>query len=138
MLFTTTSTLTTLKIDLSDHSFIKDDIFEVIVNFPSRGPPIGITTQYCEHHNMSYISKSENNSPWDHAFPARNRENIWILIIGRKEPTSALQFLETIRSQQLPVICNSVNIITARRYKDTIRTNLQGNRCIFNHIRHIQ
>ena len=42
MLGTNISTLQTLKIDLSDHPFIKDNIFEVNVNFPPRGTPIGI------------------------------------------------------------------------------------------------
>ena len=51
------STLPTLKIDLSDHPFIQDDIFEGNYNFPPREIPIGIVTQYCENHNMSYISK---------------------------------------------------------------------------------
>ena len=58
MLGANISTLPILKIDLLDHPFIKDDIFEVNVNFPPRGTPVGITTQYCEHHNMSYISQS--------------------------------------------------------------------------------
>ena len=39
-------TLPTFKTDLSDHPFIKDDIFETNVNFPPRGTPIGIVTQY--------------------------------------------------------------------------------------------
>ena len=37
---TNTSTLPTLKTDLSDHTFIKYDIFEVNVNFSPRGTPI--------------------------------------------------------------------------------------------------
>ena len=82
------STLPTLTTELSDHPFIKYYIFEGNVNFPPRGTPICIVTQYCEHHNMSYISQSENNSPWNHACPAINRTNVWILIIGRKEPTA--------------------------------------------------
>ena len=45
MLGTNTSTLPTLKIDLSDHPFIKDDIFEGDVNTPPKGTPIGIITQ---------------------------------------------------------------------------------------------
>ena len=56
MLSTNIHTLPTLKIDLSDHPFITDDTFEGTVNFPPRGTPIGINTQYCEYHNMSYIS----------------------------------------------------------------------------------
>ena len=31
-----------IKIYLSDHTFIKDDIFEVRVNFPPEGTPICI------------------------------------------------------------------------------------------------
>ena len=36
MIDTNISTLPTLKIDLSDHSFIKDDIFEANITFPPR------------------------------------------------------------------------------------------------------
>ena len=81
-----------IKIDLSDHPFIKDAIFEGNVNFPPSGTPIGINTQYFEHYNMSYISQSENNISRNHVFPARNRTIVWILIIGIKEPTSAEYF----------------------------------------------
>ena len=63
MLGTNISTLPPLKIYLSDHPFIKDNIFEVNVNFTSRGTPIGIILQYCEHHNMSYIYYSKKNTP---------------------------------------------------------------------------
>ena len=59
MLGTNISTLTTLKIDLSDHPYIKDDIFEGNVNISPRGTPTGIIKQYCEHHNMPYISQSK-------------------------------------------------------------------------------
>ena len=52
MLGTNTSTLTTIKNDLPDHLFIKYDIFEVPVNFPPRGTPIGIIKKFCEYHNM--------------------------------------------------------------------------------------
>ena len=76
MLSTNISTLPTLKVYLSDHPFIKDDIFEGIVTFPTRGTPIGITTQYCEHQKMLYISQSENNIPCNHAFPSRNSKNV--------------------------------------------------------------
>ena len=55
MLGTNNATFPTLKIDLSDHTFTKDDIFEAGVNFPSRGTPIDILAQYCEHNNMLYI-----------------------------------------------------------------------------------
>ena len=55
MLSTDISILTTLKIYLSGHLFIKYDIFESNVNFTPRGTPIFIITKYCEHHNMSYI-----------------------------------------------------------------------------------
>ena len=47
-----TFTLPSLEIDLSDNPFIKYDIFEVNVDFPPRGTPIGIVAQYCKHHNM--------------------------------------------------------------------------------------
>ena len=88
MIGTNISTLPTLKIDPSDHPFIKDNIFEGNFNFTPRGTPIGIITKYCEHHNISCISQSENNSPWNNAFPARNRTNVWTLSIVRKDPTS--------------------------------------------------
>ena len=52
MLGTNITTLPTLKIDLSDHPFVKYDIFEGNVNFTPRGNPVGINSQYCEHHNM--------------------------------------------------------------------------------------
>ena len=42
MLDTNTSALKILKIDLSDHPFIKNNIFEVNINLPPRGIPIGI------------------------------------------------------------------------------------------------
>ena len=57
------STLPTLKIDLSYHPFIKDDIFEVNDNFPLRGNTIGIIVKYCDHHKISYISHSRNDIP---------------------------------------------------------------------------
>ena len=44
MLGTNIPTIWTLKTDLSDHPFIKDDIFEGSANFNPRGNPIGITT----------------------------------------------------------------------------------------------
>ena len=88
MLGTNTSTLPTLKSDISDHLFIKGDIFEGIFNFPPRYTPLGIATQYCEHHNISYISRPENNSPYNHAFQSRNRIHFWILSIGRKKNIS--------------------------------------------------
>ena len=76
---TNISTLPTLNIDLSYHPFIKYDIFEVSVNLPPRGNPIGIVVKYCEHHNMSYIYQSTNNSPCTHVFPYRNRTTFCIL-----------------------------------------------------------
>ena len=58
MLRKNNSTVPTIKNDLSDHPFTIDNIFEANVNFPPRGTPIGIVTQYCEHHNMPYIYQS--------------------------------------------------------------------------------
>ena len=49
------SSLPKLKIDLSDHPFIKYDIFEVNVYFPPRVTPIFTVEQYCEYYNISYI-----------------------------------------------------------------------------------
>ena len=40
-------TLQTLKIDLSDNPFIKDDIFEFNINYPPIITPIGIVAQHC-------------------------------------------------------------------------------------------
>ena len=94
MLGTNNSTFLTLKIDLSDHPFIKDDIFEANVNYPPRGTPIGIIAHYCEHHNVSYNSQSKNNSQSNHAFPARNSTNFYILVIGIKEPTTSQKDIE--------------------------------------------
>ena len=88
---TNTSTLPTLQIDLSDHPVIKDNIFEVNVNFLPRGTLIRILSQYCEHHNLSYISQSENNIQCNHSFLASNRLDVWTLSIGRKEPTTVQQ-----------------------------------------------
>ena len=42
---TTIYALTMLKIDISDHPFIKDDIFEATVKFPPRITPVGILSQ---------------------------------------------------------------------------------------------
>ena len=93
---TSVSTLPTLKIDISDHPFIKDGIFEVTVKFPPRGTPSGIVVQYCDHHNISYTSQSTNNSPCNHCFPAINSTNVWILIVGIKEPTTFHRVVEDI------------------------------------------
>ena len=46
------SALPTLKIDLLDHIFIKDEIFEAIVHFTPRVTPIGIIVHHCDHHNI--------------------------------------------------------------------------------------
>ena len=45
LLGTNISTLPTLKIDLSDHPFTKNDIFEGNVNFTPMGTPIDTITQ---------------------------------------------------------------------------------------------
>ena len=87
---------------------------------------------------MSYISQSENNSPCNNVFSARNRTNFWILSIVRKELTTAQQVLEAISNNQLTGKFNKVHAITACRDKNIIRTHIQENICIFNQIRHIQ
>ena len=56
-----------MQIDLSDHPFIKYDISDVTVIFPPRGTTMGIVSQYCEHHNMYYISQLKINSPQNRA-----------------------------------------------------------------------
>ena len=106
------STLPTLKLYLSDNPFIKYDIFEFSVKFPPRGTPIGIVTQYCENKNMSYISHSENNSPYNRAFPEIIRIIVWILSIGRKEPKTVQHFMEAISIQKLTGKFNRINAIT--------------------------
>ena len=55
MLGTNTSTLPTLRIDLSDNPLIKEDIFEVNVNLPPRGTPIG--SKFTLTSNMSSLIK---------------------------------------------------------------------------------
>ena len=85
---------------------------------------------------MSYISQSTNNSPWNYAFPARHRNNVWILIIGKKNKNSPTS-LVAISSQKLTGKCNKVHEVTACRNKEIIRKfNIQEDRCIFNQIRH--
>ena len=86
MLVKNTSTLPTLKIELLDNPFIKDDIFEVNANFPPRGTPIGIIKKYCVNHNTLYVSQSKNNIPRKQASTERNITNVCILSIGRKLP----------------------------------------------------
>ena len=54
-----------IKTYLFDQPLIKYDIFEEKVTFPPRGTPIVIVNYYCEHHNMTYISQSDNNIPWN-------------------------------------------------------------------------
>ena len=110
-----------IKIDLSDHPFIKDDIFEVNVYFPTRGTPIGIVTKYYEHHNMSHISHSTNNNQQNHYIQEINRTNFCILRIFIKEPTTAQQVLQYTLSQKLTGKYNRVLIVTARRYKNIFR-----------------
>ena len=52
MLVTNTSTLPTLKIELSYHLFIKNVIFEANFNLPPRVTSIGILTKCCEYQNI--------------------------------------------------------------------------------------
>ena len=87
-----------IKIDIFDHPFIKYDIFEATLNFPPKGNPVDIVTQYYDNQNVSYIYQSNNNRPWNKTFPARIRTNVWILIIVIKETTTLQQATETIQS----------------------------------------
>ena len=98
------SDLPTVKIDLYYHPLIKDDIFEATVAFPKRGTPICIITYYCEHYKTTYIYQSNNNIPWNIAFPSRQRTNNWIISIGIKEPTTVQQVIEAVPSNQQTVI----------------------------------
>ena len=50
--------LSNIKIYILDHPFIKEDICEATVTLPPRDTYIGVVDQYCENHNMSYISQS--------------------------------------------------------------------------------
>ena len=86
---------------------------------------------------MSYISQSTHNSPCNHVLSSRNRDNFWILRIGIKKTTTIQQNLEAISGQQLIVKQNRVHVITARRDKDIVISNIQENRCILNKTRHI-
>ena len=81
---TPVSTFPTLKINISYHPIIKNDIFEVIVTLTPRGTTTGTLVQYCENHNVSYIFKSTNNRPRNSDLTVINRNNVWILSIGRK------------------------------------------------------
>ena len=78
---------------LSDHLFVKYDIFEATVKFPPRGAPILIITYYCEHHNMTYISQSNNNITFKISFPARQKINVWIIIVLRKVTNTVQQVM---------------------------------------------
>ena len=62
----------------------------------------------------------------------------FILVVGRKEPTTVQQVLEYISGQKITVKYNKVHLVTACRYKNTIKINIKENRSVFNHIRHIQ
>ena len=101
-----------IKIDIFDHPFIKYDIFEATLNFPPEGNPVDIVTQYYDNQNVSYIYQSNNNRPWNKIFPARNRTNVWILIIVIKETTALQQATETISSHSSDIVHlpNLVNI----------------------------
>ena len=57
--------LPTLKIDLYYQPLIIEDVFEAAINFPPQSTPVGIVSQYCEHHNMSHISQFIKKLPWD-------------------------------------------------------------------------
>ena len=125
MIETNIYTFPKLKIDLSNHFFIKYDIFEVNINFPPRGTPIGIISNKCEHHKITYIPQWTKNISWDHAFLEGNINDVCILSIGRKEPTTVQQVIEGILSQQLTEKWNRVHIITAHRDNKIVRTNIQ-------------
>ena len=57
------------------------------------------------------IRKPTNNIPWNNYSPERVRTNVWILNIGRKEPTAFQKVLEAISIQELAGKYNRVNII---------------------------
>ena len=119
------SSLPTIKIDIYAHSFIKYDILETIVIFPSRGTPISIINCHFVHHNMTYIYQANNNIPWNIALPARQRTNVWIISIVRKYPNTFQQVIEVVSSQQLSGESNKVNTIIAHRGGSILRKTLQ-------------
>ena len=112
------------KNDLSNHPFIKDEIFEATVNFSPRFTPIGIITYYFEHRNMTYIYLSNNNSPCKIALPSRQINNVWVLSIGIKDPTTLQKVVEDVPSQQLTGKCNNIQVIIDQRHKTIMRRNL--------------
>ena len=124
------STLPKIKIDISDHPFIKDDIFEVTVDFTPRGTPFGLVARYCEYHNMSYISQSTNNILCNLDLPLINMTGVCILSIVRKYPKTVQLVLESISSQKLTRKYNRFHFITLLRGKNIFRTNIQENRYI--------
>ena len=118
---TDTTALPTIKIDPSDHPFIKYDIFEAAVTFPARFNPIDIITYYCEHHKITYIYQSNNNSPHNRAFPEIQRTNVCILGVWIKEPTTVKEAMEAVPSQQLTGKCNKVHVIKSLRDRSILR-----------------
>ena len=105
------------KIDLSDHPFIKYDIFEATIKRSPIVTPIFIINYYYEHHNMTFITQPNKNIPRNGAFFARKITNVRIPSIGRKHPTTVKQVMEDVSSQQLTGRCNKVRVITSCRKK---------------------
>ena len=50
--------LTVLKIDVINHTFVKY-IYEATVTFTPRGTPFGIQLTYCYYFNMKHVARSE-------------------------------------------------------------------------------
>ena len=72
------------------------------------------------------------------ALPATKRTNLWIKTIVIKNPTTLRQVMVSISSQHIKDRFNRIHVITARRYKNLLITNIQENRYIFNKKRHIK
>ena len=70
---------------------------------------------------MTYISQSNNNSKCNRSLPSRQRPNVCIIIIGRKEPTKVQQVMEAVSSQQLMGKYNMGHIITPGIDKSILR-----------------
>ena len=73
---------------------------------------------------MTYIYLSNNNSPYKIAFPSRQINNVWVLSIGIKDPTTVQKVVEDVPSQQLTGKCNNIQVIIDQRHKTIMRRNL--------------
>ena len=94
------------------------------VTFPPRVTRFGIVFQFYEHHNIPYVSQSTNNSLCNHAFTVINITNVWVLIIGRKEPIEVTKVMESTSIQQLTGKLNSIRVIKSHKENNIVKTNI--------------